>query len=360
MKAVVELNPGARVAAAELIALCKERLGGVRAPKSIDFVDSLPRSSNGKVLKNDIRERYWTGHARREPRPYAAFKSASRGIGSLVWSGRPRRGAISIRRVRSRERGLLDMPETIGEWPRGRIWRVCVATALAGGVAAAAGCGAGPFRDGGSAGPAATAATPARTVYRTPADPCAAAAPGLAKRYGMRDATRRSTTQYAMDPATPQDPLVNFDVIACEWTVANPGTGPRGRPNQMIVRIEYAVIDPERDGADAVARVVHTRAYEGLRQRKEVTVVREGTPTVPADDGYYAYARRRSVTGASGEVEAVIRLANAVVTVRFSGADLELDPALPRGAQLVTTPVAESRLQPAVESLLPEAIGILR
>ncbi|MFI9491880.1 MULTISPECIES: class I adenylate-forming enzyme family protein [Streptomyces] len=62
--AVVELNPGAQVDGSELIALCKDRLGSVRAPKRVDFVDSLPRSGNGKVLKRAVRERYWTAGAR--------------------------------------------------------------------------------------------------------------------------------------------------------------------------------------------------------------------------------------------------------------------------------------------------------
>jgi acyl-CoA synthetase (AMP-forming)/AMP-acid ligase II len=65
VKAVVELNPGAEVDPAELVALCKERLGSVEAPKSVDVVASLPRSANGKVLKKDVRERYWATEARR-------------------------------------------------------------------------------------------------------------------------------------------------------------------------------------------------------------------------------------------------------------------------------------------------------
>ena len=65
VKAVVELNAGASVSAGELIALCKEKLGGVRTPKSVDFVGSLPRSPNGKVLKRDVRDRYWAGRERR-------------------------------------------------------------------------------------------------------------------------------------------------------------------------------------------------------------------------------------------------------------------------------------------------------
>lgn len=64
VKAVVELNPGQQVSAEELIALCKERLGSVKAPKSIEFVESLPRSPVGKVLKKDLRARYWEGAGR--------------------------------------------------------------------------------------------------------------------------------------------------------------------------------------------------------------------------------------------------------------------------------------------------------
>jgi len=59
VKAVVELNPGQSVSADELIALCKERLGSVMAPKSVDFIASLPRSLAGKVLKKDLRQQYW-------------------------------------------------------------------------------------------------------------------------------------------------------------------------------------------------------------------------------------------------------------------------------------------------------------
>ncbi|MHA7685511.1 class I adenylate-forming enzyme family protein [Cupriavidus sp. PET2-C1] len=64
VKAVVELNPGMHVSVDELIALCKERLGSVKAPKSVDFVDSLPRSPNGKVLKKDLRAPYWAAQNR--------------------------------------------------------------------------------------------------------------------------------------------------------------------------------------------------------------------------------------------------------------------------------------------------------
>ncbi len=59
VKAVVELKPGARATADELIALCRQRLGGVKAPKSVDFWEHLPRSDVGKVLKKEVRRHYW-------------------------------------------------------------------------------------------------------------------------------------------------------------------------------------------------------------------------------------------------------------------------------------------------------------
>lgn len=61
VKAVVELNPGQNVTAEEIIALCKDQLGSVMAPKTVDFVERLPRSPVGKVLKKDLRAAYWQG-----------------------------------------------------------------------------------------------------------------------------------------------------------------------------------------------------------------------------------------------------------------------------------------------------------
>ena len=65
VKAVVELNAGMTVTAEELIALCKQKLGSVKAPKSVDFIPALPRSPVGKVLKKDLREEYWRDSQRK-------------------------------------------------------------------------------------------------------------------------------------------------------------------------------------------------------------------------------------------------------------------------------------------------------
>ncbi len=64
VKAVVELKPGQIADPDEIIAFCKERIGSVKAPKSVEFWDELPRSNIGKVLKRKVRDRYWKGRAR--------------------------------------------------------------------------------------------------------------------------------------------------------------------------------------------------------------------------------------------------------------------------------------------------------
>jgi fatty-acyl-CoA synthase len=53
--AVVQLQPGAGVDGAELIAFVKERLGSVKTPKQLEIWPDLPRSTVGKVLKTEIR-----------------------------------------------------------------------------------------------------------------------------------------------------------------------------------------------------------------------------------------------------------------------------------------------------------------
>jgi fatty-acyl-CoA synthase len=64
VKALVVLRPGARADPAELIALVRERKGPVCAPKSVEFVDSLPVTAVGKADKKLLRARYWEGHDR--------------------------------------------------------------------------------------------------------------------------------------------------------------------------------------------------------------------------------------------------------------------------------------------------------
>lgn len=53
--AFVVLKPGAQVTAAELIAHCKQHLGGFEVPKDVLLLDALPMTSTGKIQKFELR-----------------------------------------------------------------------------------------------------------------------------------------------------------------------------------------------------------------------------------------------------------------------------------------------------------------
>ena len=63
--AVVALKPGAAATPEEIIDFSRGRLAHFKAPKSVDIVESLPRGGTGKILKNQVREKYWEGYERR-------------------------------------------------------------------------------------------------------------------------------------------------------------------------------------------------------------------------------------------------------------------------------------------------------
>lgn len=63
VKAVVQLIEGVAADAAttaDLAAFCRANLAGYKVPRSIDFIDRLPRDPNGKMYKGKLREAYWT------------------------------------------------------------------------------------------------------------------------------------------------------------------------------------------------------------------------------------------------------------------------------------------------------------
>jgi len=62
--AVVERVPGTRLEQAELYAFVAELLAGYKRPRSIAFVDELPRNAAGKVLKQELRAGHWAGSGR--------------------------------------------------------------------------------------------------------------------------------------------------------------------------------------------------------------------------------------------------------------------------------------------------------
>jgi acyl-CoA synthetase (AMP-forming)/AMP-acid ligase II len=64
VKALVVLTDGAAVTEAELIAFCKQRLAGYKAPTSVEFRTAIPRTATGKVQKFKLRAPYWEGRER--------------------------------------------------------------------------------------------------------------------------------------------------------------------------------------------------------------------------------------------------------------------------------------------------------
>jgi acyl-CoA synthetase (AMP-forming)/AMP-acid ligase II len=64
VRAIVVRRAGTAIDEAALTAHCRERLGGFQCPRTIGFVDALPRTATGKVLKRSLRESFWTGQAR--------------------------------------------------------------------------------------------------------------------------------------------------------------------------------------------------------------------------------------------------------------------------------------------------------
>ena len=65
IKALVVLAPGTSASEAELIAWCKERAAGYKAPTSVEFREELARTATGKLQKFKLREPFWQGHDRR-------------------------------------------------------------------------------------------------------------------------------------------------------------------------------------------------------------------------------------------------------------------------------------------------------
>jgi len=61
VKGIVVLKPGQNATEQEIIQFCKERMAHYKAPKSIDFIEGLPRTGSGKIHKKGLRDPYWAG-----------------------------------------------------------------------------------------------------------------------------------------------------------------------------------------------------------------------------------------------------------------------------------------------------------
>jgi acyl-CoA synthetase (AMP-forming)/AMP-acid ligase II len=64
IKAIVEPKPGQSISPDDIMRQCRDKLGGVKTPKTVEIWEALPRSAVGKVLKREVRQRYWAGTGR--------------------------------------------------------------------------------------------------------------------------------------------------------------------------------------------------------------------------------------------------------------------------------------------------------
>lgn len=64
VKAFVVLRPGMEASEEEIVVICKENLASYKKPKSVEFVEALPKNLAGKVLKTELRAPYWVGKER--------------------------------------------------------------------------------------------------------------------------------------------------------------------------------------------------------------------------------------------------------------------------------------------------------
>jgi fatty-acyl-CoA synthase len=73
-KALVVLKPGERLTESELLDFCRERIAHYKCPRSVEFFETLPKTGTGKILKKDLRKKYWSGSE--SIRPEMATRSA--------------------------------------------------------------------------------------------------------------------------------------------------------------------------------------------------------------------------------------------------------------------------------------------
>ncbi len=63
--ALVVFKPGMTATESHIIQFCRDNLAHYKCPKSISFIDALPRTATGKIQKNLLRDTYWKGRGKR-------------------------------------------------------------------------------------------------------------------------------------------------------------------------------------------------------------------------------------------------------------------------------------------------------
>jgi len=60
-KALLVRKPNVQIEEQELLEFCRGKLSHYKCPRSVEFVDNLPKTATGKILKKDLRKKYWHG-----------------------------------------------------------------------------------------------------------------------------------------------------------------------------------------------------------------------------------------------------------------------------------------------------------
>ncbi len=66
-KGLVVVKPGSQLSESELIEFCRTRLAHFKCPRSIEFVEALPKTATGKILKKNLRKKYWAAQTNVSP-----------------------------------------------------------------------------------------------------------------------------------------------------------------------------------------------------------------------------------------------------------------------------------------------------
>jgi fatty-acyl-CoA synthase len=64
VKAIVVLKQGKQATASDIVNFTRTRIAGFKTPKTVDFIDALPRNASGKILRRHLRDPYWAGKDR--------------------------------------------------------------------------------------------------------------------------------------------------------------------------------------------------------------------------------------------------------------------------------------------------------
>ena len=64
VKAIVVLKPGKQTTASDIIGFARAHIAAFKTPKTVDFIEALPRNASGKILRRHLRDPYWAGRER--------------------------------------------------------------------------------------------------------------------------------------------------------------------------------------------------------------------------------------------------------------------------------------------------------